>query len=136
MATVMRNDEFTRAQSLSLRELVGEITGKATLLARKEAELAKTEIRADIRSELAMIKGFAVALVIGLTALNMFLVALVLALATQMPGWQAALIVGGALALMAGIVGYASWNRRVTTPLALTRKTLKEDLQWAKERLA
>jgi hypothetical protein len=63
-------------------------------------------------------------------------VALVLALATQIPGWQAALIVGGALALMAGIVGYASWNRRVTTPLALTRKTLKEDLQWAKERLA
>jgi hypothetical protein len=53
-----------------------------------------------------------------------------------MPGWLAALIVGGILLAIGAIVGYVSWTRRVTTPLALTRKTLKEDLRWAKERLA
>jgi hypothetical protein len=132
----MRNDEFTRAQSLSTRELIGEITGKAALLAKKEAELAKAEIRADLRSELAVAKGLGAALVAGLTALNMLLVALVFGLATWMPGWLAALIVGGVLLVIGAIVGYVSWTRRVTTPLAFTRKTLKEHLQWAKERLA
>jgi hypothetical protein len=136
MATVTRNGEFKRPQALSTRELIGEITGKAALLARKEAELARAEIRADLRSELAMAKGFGVALVAGLTALNMLLMALVFGLATRMPGWLAALIVGGVLLAIGAIVGYVSWTRRVTTPLALTRKTLKEDLQWAKERLA
>jgi hypothetical protein len=136
MATVTRNGEFKRAQALSTRELIGEITGKAAALARKEAELARAEIRADLRSELAMAKGFGVALVAGLTALNMLLMALVFGLATRMPGWLAALIVGGVLLVIGAIVGYVSWTRRVTTPLALTRKTLKEDLQWAKERLA
>jgi hypothetical protein len=136
MATVTRNGEFKRAQALSTRELIGEITGKAALLARKEAELARAEIRADLRSELAMAKGFGAALVAGLTALNMLLMALVFGLATRMPGWLAALIVGGVLLAIGAIVGYVSWTRRVTTPLALTRKTLKEALQWAKERLA
>jgi uncharacterized protein YciW len=44
--------------------------------------------------------------------------------------------VAGGLLLIAAIVAYVSWQRRVTAPLALTRKTLKEDVQWAKERLA
>jgi len=66
----------------------------------------------------------------------MLLMALVFGLATRMPGWLAALIVGGILLAIGAIVGYVSWTRRVTTPLALTRKTLKEALQWAKERLA
>jgi hypothetical protein len=38
--------------------------------------------------------------------------------------------------LVGAIVGYVSWTRRVSNPLALTRKTLKEDIQWAKEQLA
>jgi hypothetical protein len=81
-------------------------------------------------------KGLGAALVAGLTALNMLLVALVFGLATWMPGWLAALIVGGVLLVIGAIVGYVSWTRRVTAPLASTRKTLKEHLQWAKERLA
>ena len=42
----------------------------------------------------------------------------------------------GGLAIVAGILGYVSWARRVRSPLAATRRTLKEDAQWAKERLA
>ena len=68
--------------------------------------------------------------------LNLLLVALVLGLSTWMPGWLAAVIVAAAVFIIGGIVGYVSWTRRVTTPLAATRKTLKEDVQWAKERLA
>ena len=124
------------ARALSTRELIVEITEKVTLLARKEVELAKTEIKADLEAELSTAKGLGVAALGVVLGLNMLLVALVLALATYMPAWLAALLLGGALVLIGGIVGYVSWTRRVTKPLAVTRKTLKEDVQWAKERLA
>jgi hypothetical protein len=123
-------------RSLPLRELIGEITAKATLLAKKEVELAKTELKADLTSELATVKGLGVAVLVGVLGLNMFLMAIVLALASYIPGWLAALLIGGVLVVAAGILGYTSWTRRVTSPLATTRKTLKEDAQWAKERLA
>ena len=124
------------ARALSMRELLGEITGKVTLLAKKEVELAKTEIKADLEAELSTAKGLGVAALGVVLGLNMLLVALVLALATYIPAWLAALLLGGALLLIGGIAGYVSWTRRVTKPLAVTRKTLKEDVQWAKERLA
>jgi hypothetical protein len=68
--------------------------------------------------------------------LNMLLVALVFFLATYMPGWLAALVVGAVLLLIGGFVGYLSWANRVSSPLAVTRKTLNENAQWVKERLA
>jgi len=123
-------------RSLSLRELLGEITGKVTLLARKEVELARTELKADLASELAAGKGLAAAALVGILGLNMLLMAAVFGLAAYLPAWLAALLIGGVLVIIAGILGYVSWSRRVTTPLAATRKTLKEDAQWAKERLA
>ena len=121
---------------LSNRALIGEITGKATLLARKEIELAKAEIRADLKSQLATVKAMGFAALAGLLGVNILLVAVVLALATTIPGWLAALIVGGAILLIGAVVGYVGWRRMVTNPLALTRQSLKEDVRWVKERLA
>ena len=89
-----------------------------------------------MESELAMAKGLAMAVLVTVLGLNMLLVALVFALATVMPGWLAALLIGGGLVVIGGILGYVSWTRRVTSPLALTRKTIREDSQWVKERLA
>jgi len=123
-------------RSLSLRDLLGEITGKVTLLAKKEVELARTELGADLASELAMGKGLAVAAVMGILGVNMLLVAAAFALAVYLPAWLAAVLIGAVLVVMAGILGYVSWMRRVTEPLVATRKTLREDAQWAKERLA
>ena len=40
------------------------------------------------------------------------------------------------LLLIGGFVGYLSWANRVSSPLAVTRKTLNEHAQWVKERLA
>jgi hypothetical protein len=94
------------------------------------------EIRADVQSELAMVKSLGIAALAALLGLDLLLVAGVLALAPWIAPWLSALV-GGAVLLVAGaIVGYAGWTRRVSSPLALTRKTLKEDVQWAKERLA
>jgi hypothetical protein len=123
-------------RDLSLRELITGITEKITLLAKKEAELATTEVKADLGSELSTAKGLAIAVLAGILGLNMLLVALVLTLATVMPGWLAAALIGAGLLVIGGIVGYVSWTGRVTSPLSVTRKTIKETAQWAKERLA
>jgi hypothetical protein len=136
MGTGAVNEGELKAEALSTRELIGEITGKAALLARKEIELAKTEIKADLKSELAMAKSLAIATVLGLLGLNLLLVSLVLALTPYVTPWLGALLIGGTLLVAAGVLGYVGWARRVSTPLALTQKTLKEDVQWAKERMA
>jgi hypothetical protein len=123
-------------RELSNRELIREITGKATLLVKKEVELAKAEIRADLTSELQMAKALAVAAVVALLALNALVVAGILALAIVVPGWAAALIVTGVLLAVTAVLGYVGWRRHVDHPLALTRRTLREDVQWIKERAA
>jgi uncharacterized membrane protein YqjE len=125
-----------RAPALSTRELLGEITGRMMLLARKEIELAKVEIKADLTSEVAMATTLGIAVVAALLGFNLLLVSLVLALAPYIAAWLGALILGGMLLLVGLVVGYVGWQRRVSHPLAVTRKTLKEDVQWAKERLA
>ena len=102
----------------------------------KEIDLAKHEIKADLRSEIAAAKGLAVAALVGLLALNGFVVAMILALAKIMPGWVAGVLVGVVMLLIGGAVGYVAWSRRVTQPLAYTRKMIRETAQWAKERLA
>ena len=77
-----------------------------------------------------------VAAIAALIGVNLILVAPILALALVIPGWLAALLVGGAILIAAAIVGYIGWRRHVKTPLSLTRQTLKEDMRWVKERLA
>ena len=124
------------ARDLSNRALISEITGKASLLARKEIELAKAELRADLSAQLGMVKAVAAAAIVALFGLNLLLVAGVLALGTTIAAWLAALLVGGVLLVVAAILGYLGWRRLVTNPLALTRQTLKEDVRWMKERLA
>ncbi|MGH7309634.1 MAG: phage holin family protein [Candidatus Rokuibacteriota bacterium] len=133
MATIVQRRE--PMQVLSTRELIGDIMGKAGLLVRKEAELARAEIRADLESYLATVKGFAIALVCALTGLSALVVALVLGLAVWIPGWSAALIIAAVLLALGALIGYLSW-RRLIMPLAVTRRTLKEGMQWTTERLA
>jgi hypothetical protein len=73
---------------------------------------------------------------VAVLGVNMLLVAAVFALAGWIPGWQAALGVAVLLLLLGALLAIGGWSRRVSAPLAVTRKTVKEDVQWAKERLA
>ena len=52
-------------------------------------------------------------------------------------GARRSAVVGGIVLLAVGAAAaYLGWTRRVSSPLALTRKILKEEVQWAKKRLA
>ncbi len=120
----------------SAGELVKEVTGQISLLAQKQIDLAAAELRADLMTELHMVEGLGVAAIATILSLAVLLVAGVFGLALVMPGWQAALIVGGGLLGIAGIAGAMGWRKRVKSPMRRTRQTLKEHVDWTKEKLA
>jgi hypothetical protein len=121
---------------LSNRELIGSVVNSATALAKKEIELAKSELRADIKKEVAMAKGLGVAGLCALWAVSLMLVACAMALGKVVPEWAAALIVSAAVLAVGTIAGLVGWGKRVKKPMEATLRTLKEDALWAKERLA
>jgi uncharacterized membrane protein YqjE len=123
-------------KDLSTVELVKQITHQVGELARKQIELAKTELRADVRAEAGTVGGLAAAAAAGLITLTLLLVTLIFALSLRLPGWAAGLIVSGFTLGVALIIGLVSWSRRVRTPLERTRRSLKEDIKFTKERLA
>lgn len=122
----------------SVKELVTEIAQKASLLARKEVALAKAEVKEQVRAEVKMASGLGVAGVCALLTLNMLLVAGVFALmeAEIMRGWVAALLVALAVLLIGTVAGLVGWSRRVREPLPATRRSVEENVRWAKERMA
>jgi hypothetical protein len=123
-------------QAMTNRELIGETVEAATELVKRQVELAKSELRADIKKEVAMAKGLGVAGLCAIWAVSLMLVAGAFALATVLPGWAAALIVAAAVLLVGTIAGLVGWGKRVKEPLEATRRTVKEGALWAKERLA
>jgi hypothetical protein len=116
--------------------LVKEIVSQVELLARKEVELAKIELRADVRQEARVAGGLGAAAVTGLITVVLLLVTVVLALSMVLPGWAAGLIVSGVTLAVTAVLGLVSWSRRLRNPMARTRQTLKDDLTWARGRLA
>jgi hypothetical protein len=124
------------AQQLGTGALLKEIGSHLELLAKKQFELATTELRADLQSEVRAAGGIGIAALTGLAAINLLLVTGVLGLSQVMPGWQAGLLVSGATLLVAAVLGLVSWRRRLRDPMSRTRRTLKDDAKWSRERLA
>ena len=125
-------------RGLSTRQLVTELARKASLLARKEVALAKSEVREDLRTEIRTATGLGVAGVCTLCTLNLLLVALVLALteADVLRGWVAALIVAAVVLAIGTVAGLVGWSRRVRAPLDATKRSVQENVRWAKDRMA
>ena len=125
-------------RALTAKDLVSELARKASMLARKEVELAKVEAREQLRAEVKMARGLGVAGVCALTTIHMLLVALVFGLAEGgvLAGWQAALIVAAVVLTIGTVAGLLGWKRRVRKPLPATRRSLQESSRWARERLA
>lgn len=91
----------------SLSELVQKLTEQTSTLARNEIELAKAEVTAKGK-RLGMGAGaFGAAGVVGLYAGGALTATIILALATFLEGWLAALIVTVVYAAIAGILALA-----------------------------
>jgi uncharacterized membrane protein YqjE len=131
VATSTRNG----SADLSLGELTKRLSDAVSRLVRKEAELAKTELSEKARS-MAVGAGLAVgAGVLALAALGALTAAAILALATTIASWLAALIVGIAVALVAGglaLIGVKRLQRAAPPVPVETVDSVKEDIQWVK----
>jgi hypothetical protein len=130
-----RVDAPRDVSGMSSPKLVMEVTREALTLIRSEMDLAKVELKEDLRGEIAAAKQLSVAAVAALSMLNLLLVAAAFGLARVMPDWAAALVVAAVMAVVAGVAGAVGW-KHVKVPLARTRKSLEEDVRWVKERTA
>ncbi len=117
-------------------KLVGEVGGRLLQLAQSEVELASAELASDMKAARRTVVGLTVAAVAAIIGVTLLLVAAVLALVPFMPGWLAALLVAGLVFGVGATAGYFGWAQRPRAPLALTRKSLKEDWEWLKEQVA
>lgn len=121
-------------EGVSNAALMGETVDKARLLALKEIELAKAEAKAEIDASVRMAAGLGVAGVCLIMTLTLFLVAAGLALGlTALPDWGAVLIAAGVPLLIGAVAGAVGWASRVKKPMAVTRRSLREDLKWARD---
>jgi len=128
-------EQRASTRDLSTVELLKEISAEVGHLVQKQIALAKTELKADLKAEATMVGGFGIAALGFAATANLLLVTAVLALAQVMSGWKAGLLVSGVVLLVAAAVAGIAWNRRVRSPLARTQRTLREDVEWTKERL-
>ena len=80
--------------------------------------------------------GMVMAGLFALVALGTLCAAAVLGLSNAMEPWVAPLIVGVVLLAIAGVMAMVAKNKAAKKPLERTQRTLKEDVRWAKERLA
>jgi uncharacterized membrane protein YeiB len=125
-----------RITHLSTLQLVREIAVNASLLVRKQVELARTELRADVRTEAKVAGGLTLAAVGAIITVTLLLVTAAFALALVMPAWGAGLIVSGVMAAVVGVLAGLSWRRRIRKPLATSRTALSRDIRFTKERFA
>jgi MFS family permease len=125
------------ASEASVAELVKQLSEQSSRLARQEVELAKAELaykgkRAGIGAGM-----FGGAGVFGFYALGALIATAVLALATAVDAWLAALIVTVVLGAIAGILALQGKSKvqEATPPVPeQATESVKEDVQWAKTR--
>jgi membrane protein len=122
----------------SIGELVKQLSEQTSTLARKEVELAKTEMALKGK-RLGMGAGaFGAAGVIGLFAFGALTATIILLIATAIEPWIAALIVAVAYAAVAGVLALTGKKKvdEATPPLPEQAiESTKEDVQEAKQRV-
>lgn len=125
-----------RPSELSTTKLVGRMAGDVGLLIRKEVELARQEVTEGISAKLQGAAAFGAAAALGLFVLGFLLAAGAAALDLVMPLWAALLIVAGVV-LVAAVIAAMFGRSRMRASVAPERakRTIKEDVEWAKAQL-
>jgi uncharacterized membrane protein YqjE len=118
-------------------ELLKQLSDQTTTLVRQEIELAKLEFREKGKKAGMGAGMFGGAGVFGLYAVGALTATIILALATFLPGWVAALIVTviyGAIAGVLALRGKAQVKEATPPVPEQAVETTKEDVRWVKTR--
>lgn len=129
--TTQTSPDPQAADERSTSELVAELSHQLSRLARAEAKLALTELRRKSRRAAlggALLGGAGALALMGAAVL---VACAVLALALVLPAWLAALLVGVAALLVAGMSGLAGRAalRRAVPPVEWVASSVKEDVE-------
>lgn len=119
------------------RSLVGSIVTDLSTLITKQVELAKREIGEMVSTRAQAVGVFAAAGVLGLFVIGFLGMTAAEALDLALPRWAAMLIVAvvfGILAAIAVVVARGRMRSAAAKP-ELTQRSLKEDVEWAKQQL-
>ncbi|MGO9890410.1 MAG: phage holin family protein [Solirubrobacteraceae bacterium] len=121
----------------SIAELLKQLSDQTTTLARQEVDLAKAELAAKGKQAGLGAGMFGGATIFGLYALGSLTACVILALATAMSAWLAALIVAAVYGVIAGglaIAGKSKVEKSVPPVPEQTLETVKEDVELTKAR--
>jgi uncharacterized membrane protein len=121
----------------SVPEVLHDIVGNIQEIIRSEFRLAKAEVKEEASKARGPLTTWAIGALIGLYAVGLLLFTIVMAMATVMATWLAALIVGAVTAVIsiALISAGSARLKRVNKVPERTIETLKENVQWAKDQI-
>jgi uncharacterized membrane protein YqjE len=122
-------DAQVEARERPTSDLLRELSDQTTQLVRKEIELAKVELSEKGKRAGQGAGMFGGAAVLGALALGALTACAILALATAMAAWLAALIVG-----VVALSGKRQVKRAVPPMPEEAVETTKEDVEWVKQR--
>jgi hypothetical protein len=124
-----------------LREVRGDFSGivdDLRLIAQKEVELARAEMREQFGITTQSLIYGAVTGVLAMLLLTFTFVTVMLVLDTFMPLWAAALVttlIVGGLAALTGMMAYSMFKRISVVPKR-TMDSINEDVKWAKRQMS
>lgn len=126
-----------RAGDQPVSELVKQLSEQTSALARKEIELAKLELSAKGKRAGLGAGMFGGASVFAFYALGAFTACAIIAIATAVAAWLAALIVGVVLVGIAGLLALSGRSevQKANPPVPeRAAESSKEDVEWIKAR--
>lgn len=129
------NGSALREQPVS--DLVKQLTEQTKTLVRQEIELAKAELTEKGKKAGLGAGMFGAAGLLGFFAFAALTACFVLALDTAMASWLAALIVAALYGAIAGVLALSGKKQVIEAGSPVpeqTVDTVKEDVQWAKQR--
>jgi hypothetical protein len=138
MADTRPGTEESTPTDRSIADLVKQLSDQTTTLVRQEIDLAKAELAVKGKQAGVGAGLFGGAGMFGLYALGALTACVILALATAMTGWLAALIVAAIYGAIAGVLALTGKNKvkQGAPPVPeQTVESVKEDVEWTKQRV-
>lgn len=132
-----QQSEHPESYDKSLGDLLKELSADLSTLVRQEIALARLEMTEKAKIYAGASGMMIVAAVLGVLALGVLTACIILAIDVALPAWLAALIVGVAYLVIAGIlvlIGVALLKRAGKPVPQQTIETIKEDVSWARHR--
>ena len=119
-------------------ESIGELLRDVQDMVRGEVALARAEIRDDVGAIRSGVMALAGAALLGVTALIFLMLALTWYLDEWLQQWQAALVVGAGLLVIATAIGMAARKKLSAASLRpnKTMASMEENARWAKAQMS